>query len=40
VDEAAALQSCEEPEELQAKLTLFWVNWDGKKMAETIRKLS
>jgi hypothetical protein len=40
VKEAVALQGVNDHEEFNKRLDIFWKNWEGKKMAEAMRKLS
>jgi hypothetical protein len=40
VAEAIALQGVDDQEEFGKRLDLFWKNWEGKKIAEDLRKLS
>jgi hypothetical protein len=40
VKEAVALQGVNDHEEFNRRLDVFWKNWEGKKMAEALRKLS
>jgi hypothetical protein len=40
VAEAVALQDVDDHKEFNKRLEVFWKNWEGKKMAETLRELS
>ena len=40
VAEAVALQGVDDNEEFNRRLAIFWKNWEGKRMAEVMRKLS
>lgn len=40
VAEAVALQDVKDHVEFNKRLDVFWKNWEGKKMAEALRKLS
>jgi hypothetical protein len=40
VAEAVALQDVKDHVEFNKRLDVFWKNWEGKKMAEAMRKLS
>jgi hypothetical protein len=39
VKEAVALQGVGDHQEFNRRLEVFWKNWEGKKMAEALRKL-